>query len=335
MAYMRPRKGPVAASSRCVTVPSARLPRLCRISDNPAVRPDLSIVVASCESARRIEAALASLVQTAAAVPSEILVIDASADILALQAAQRRGLEVVRLPHGTLVPMLWAEGIRRARGRFVAITTGHTVVGPAWAPTLVRSFDDPAVGGVGGPLRLAPAASALDAAVFFLRYSAFLTTHLPEGRTEGEIAGDNAAYLLDDLRRDQATLRDGFWEVAFHRQLRERGKHLVGRRDAWAEFGHAFPFGVIARHRFRHGREFAAARLAAGSRSRAGLLLAAPLVPALLAARAVTRVRADAEHRGRLLTALPALLALAAAWAAGEAVGAVRPPLPHIPPAHA
>ena len=287
---------------------------------------DLSVIVASVESTRRIRRALESLLTATAGLRAEVIVVDAANDGSVEQAAQIQGVQVYRRPVGKLVPYLWAEGIRRARGRVVATTTAHTVVGTEWAAALVSAFDDPRVGGAGGPLRLAPDASAIDAAVFFLRYSAFLPSCLPEGVTTGELAGDNAAYLRADLLSDPHILEDGFWEVSYHQRLRAQGRLLVGRLEAVAAFGHAYPFGVIARHRFQHGRRFAAERISSNTRSRWRVLAAAPGVPIVLAARAVRRAYADSEHRGRVATALPGLLALAGAWAAGEAAGALAGP---------
>lgn len=287
------------------------------------MRPALSIVVASVESGRRIDAALASLAAAAAPLAGELLVMDASRDDSAIRAARRAGVVVQRFPVGTLVPDLWAAGIRAARGEVVAITTAHTVVPPDWARILVDALASPAVGGVGGPMTLAASASRVDAAVFFLRYAAFLETQVADGPVSGEIAGDNAAYRRADLLADPETLRHGFWELPFHQQLRRRGLRLEIRHAAWAEFGHAFPLATIAAHRFRHGREYGATRVTTGGRSRLATLALAPLVPPLLVWRALRRVQADPAHRGRLPGALPALVALAAAWATGEALGAL------------
>lgn len=284
---------------------------------------DLSVVVASVESARRIGRALESLLSAIAGLRAELIVVDAATDSSAEQAARFPGVQLHRRPSGTLVPHLWADGIRLARGRVVATTTAHTVVKVGWARSLVSAFDDPRVGGAGGPLRLADDASAVDSGVFFLRYSSFLPSCLPDGIVQGELAGDNAAYLRADLLSDPSVLEDGFWEVAFHRFLRRQNRLLVARAEAVAEFGHAYRFGVISRHRFHHGRRFAAERVANKERHRWQVLGAAPAVPLVLTARAIQKARSDREHRHRLARSIPCLLALAGAWGAGEAMGAL------------
>jgi hypothetical protein len=54
------------------------------------------------------------------------------------------------------------------------------------------------------------------------------------------------------------------------------------------------------------------------------IVLAAPLVPFVLAMRAARRVAASHRDTMRLITALPWFIVLAACWAAGEAWGALR-----------
>jgi hypothetical protein len=53
------------------------------------------------------------------------------------------------------------------------------------------------------------------------------------------------------------------------------------------------------------------------------IVVAAPFVPLILVWRAAWRALREREHRKRFLLALPLFLALAAAWAAGEAHGAL------------
>lgn len=285
---------------------------------------DISVVVGTVAAADNIDATLESIAASVGGRRAEILVVDASTDGTAERAA-RHGVDVERRASGELVPRLWAAGIRRARGHVVAVTTGHTVVGPGWADALTTPLLRPEVGGVGGPLRLAPYASRVDAGVFFLRYAAFLPSVLADGPIAGEIAGDNAAYRREDLWRNPATLANGFWEHEFHKELRARGLQLWGASGAVADFGRAFPFGVIARHRFAHGREFGRSRLADGSRRAWQIVVGAPLVPALLTTRAARSVARDRTHVWPFVTALPMTMSLAAAWAAGEAVGALSP----------
>ena len=281
----------------------------------------LSVVVACTEAERSIESSLASFRAACAGIDAELLVLDASRDDTADRAQRvHRDGRVVRFPPGTLTPQLWAYGYSASRGRVVAFTTGHCIASPRWARAMLGGIQAGATG-VGGPIDLAPGTSVIDWAVFYLRYSAFL--HSVPGGVVDEIAGDNAAYRRDALDRHAATFGDGFWEVDFHRRVRAEGGILALVPAAAVTFGRAFPFGAILRQRFAHGRHAGAWRVAAGVRAGWQVVLAAPLVPFVLARRIAARVLPLRRHRRRFVLALPASVALAAAWSAGEAWGAV------------
>jgi hypothetical protein len=173
---------------------------------------------------------------------------------------------------------------------------------------------------------LASAARPLDAAVYYLRYSAFMPSILGQGRTTGELAGDNAAYDRRWLDRYADSLADGFWEFDFHRAVRANSGWLVAVPEARVEFGRSFPASTIVRHRFAHASHFGAGRVRNGSRSALHMALASPLVPAVLLGRAATRAFRSGGHMARFVTAAPWFAVLAAAWAAGEAWGALRAP---------
>jgi hypothetical protein len=177
--------------------------------------------------------------------------------------------------------------------------------------------------GAGGPLTLARESGPLDWAVFFLRYSMFTPDQMSGGPISSEIAGDNAAYRRDALDRHAAALQDGFWEIDFHRLVRAEGGWLAAAPAARVEFGRSFPLRTILRQRFAHGAHFGAARVRGATRRRWQIVLAAPLVPFVLAARAGMRVRRRAADRLRFVAALPWFLLLATSWALGEAAGAL------------
>ena len=285
--------------------------------------PDLTVVIATVDAARSIVRCVEAVQRSCSGLRAEIMVVDASTDGTAdLIAARWPALCLVRLPTGTLTPRLWAEGAARTTGRVVAFTTGHCAPVEWWARSLLERIDEGAVG-AGGPLGLAAAAGVVDRAVFYLRYSGFLPETLGDGRVEGEIAGDNAAYRRDALERHADLVSDGFWEVDFHRAVREDGGWIAASRDAVAWFGPSFPFRTIVRHRFEHGRHFAGSRVRRRETSRWRIVAVSPLVPAVLALRAARRVLPFRTHRMRFLSALPVFTLLAAAWALGEAVGAL------------
>jgi hypothetical protein len=262
-------------------------------------RPQLSVIVATRDPAPSLTGCLERLRRSCAGLDAELIVVDGS---------------------GQLVPELWAEGYRRSRGRIVAFTTAQCLVSETWAPALIEAIESGAAG-AGGPFALAGGTGPLDWAVFYLRYSAFTPEALGSGRIAGEIAGDNAAYRRDALDRHAATFERGFWEVDFHGRVRKDGGYLAAVPRAVVGYGGSPPLAALVRHRFAHGRHFGAGR--AEKLGKARLVLAAPAVPCVLAARAGRRVVRGHADRWRFLAALPWLLLLASAWAAGEAWGAL------------
>ena len=300
---------------------------------NAAAGPrDLSVIVGCVEAARSIEGCLRSIRQACEGLDAEVIVVDASRDGTA-GIARRFGSEiaVVQRAPGTLTPKLWADGLAASRGRVVAFMTGHCTVPTAWARTLLGGFAA-GIAGVGGWLELARGTSVTDWAVFYLRYSDFLAVNGSGYQIVKHIPGDNAAYLREALDRHAGTFSTGFWEVDFHRLLRADGGELALAPQATVTFGRSFPFWTIVRHRFEHGRHFAAGRVASGERSRLRVLLGTPLVPLVLLARIARRVWRRPVDRVRAAAALPWMAILATSWASGEAWGALIAPARRTPP---
>jgi glycosyltransferase involved in cell wall biosynthesis len=282
---------------------------------------ELSVIVASIDASHSIGPCVTHLERSCAGLQSEIIVVDASRDDTPTRLkASSDAAGFVRCEPGTLAPELWATGYRRASGRIVAFTTGHCLVSPGWARALIAALDAGA-SGAGGPLVLADGTRVLDWAVFYLRYAGFMPHMLGAGKTSGEIAGDNAAYARAVLDRHASTYDQGFREVDFHRLHRSDGGWLAAVPDATLAFSHSFPATTILAHRFVHGRHFGAGRVARGGRAAWQIVLAAPLVPFVLAFRAGRRA-IGGPRPWRFGVALPWFLVLASAWAAGEAIGA-------------
>jgi len=285
----------------------------------------LSIVVGSVESARSLGTCLDALDVSCHGLDAEIVVVNAGRDpVIAKIVSGHAGVRLIEMPEDTLTPMLWSEGITSTTREVFALLTGHTVVSPLWARSLLAALREGAQG-AGGPLRLGRDASTTDAAIFFLRYSAFL-----EGRPDvgvGEIAGDNAAYVRQSVPRGSWSRSGGFWETDVNRAIVLGGGTLKWRDEAVVEFSRSFRFSSICRHRFAHGRLFGRTRVRDNKESRSRLVLASPLVPLVLAARISRRVRESRRERARFVTALPLVVMIAAFWAAGEAVGAIESPV--------
>jgi hypothetical protein len=258
-----------------------------------------------------------------AGLDSELIVVKAGSEPTATAPGSAPGLRTVTMPEDTLTPILWSEGIATSTGEVVALTTAHCFVTAGWARSILGAIENGAVA-VGGPMRLASDSSNVDAAIFFLRYSAYLDGR-PDGPTH-DIAGDNCAYLRDRIPESAWSRKTGFWEVDVNREIAESRDTIVWSAAAAAEFGKSFSMRSIARHRFEHGRLFARARVSRGE-SRARIAGGSPLVPFVLLSRIARRVSRRPEYRKRFIASIPYILVLATCWASGEAAGAIDGPI--------
>jgi hypothetical protein len=273
--------------------------------------PRLSIVVAVKDGASNVQALLGAL-RGLGGNTEVILCCAGSADC-------RSDVSQFSLPAETLVPTLWSEGILRARGSRVALTTAHFVPAADWVERLQSADLDRWVG-VGGAIDNDPAASARNWAIFFLRYSAFAPP-LAAGETD-EIAADNAVYDRAAILEHADLLRGGFWEPSFHRRFRNAGKKLALDPDLVVVHHGTVSARSFAQQRYLHGRAYGIERAErAGFRRSLLLLLTSPLVAPLLLARVIARSARRPSYRAKLLIAFPWLVRFTLAWATGEAGG--------------
>lgn len=286
------------------------------------VAPRLSVVIASLDSSRAIAHCLDAISASCSGLGAELIVVQAGHEPAAVKAINsHQGVRLISLPEDSLTPRLWSEGLAISSGGVIAFTTCHCFVVRSWASEMLAAIDKGA-SGAGGPLRLERTASTLDAAIFFLRYSAFIER--ADNGPATDLAGDNSAYSRHDIPEDSWSRERGFWELEVNRAIQQAGGSLTWSNNAVAEFGRSFTFAAICHHRFTHGRIFGKARAADGTRSRMRIMLGSPLVPFVLAARAGRRVMPVPFYRLRFLMALPLILIIAGCWSAGEAAGAME-----------
>jgi len=219
----------------------------------------------------------------------------------------------------TLVPVLWSEGIARAKGRAVALTTAQFLPRADWVARL-RTADLDKWVGVGGAIDNDPQSSARNWAIFFLRYSAFAPP-LQAGETE-EIAADNAIYDRSAILDHSDLLEEGFWEPSFHRRFRQGGRKLALDPELVVVHHGTVPAESFANQRYLHGRAYGIERAERGNSIRnLALLLSSPLIPPLLLTRIISRISKKRAYRGKLIKAFPWLVRFTFAWAVGEAGG--------------
>ncbi len=277
--------------------------------------PVVSVVVACNGAPGALERFLAAVAPQLAG--AELVVCTPTEQPEALRSRCPDAVWLVR--DGARVPVLWRDGIARARGDLVALTISPMIPRDGWLEALRAALAD--ADAIGGAIEPARGLRAADRAECWCRYARDM---LPfEAATSLELAGDNAGYRRDRLVAVEESWRDGFWEPEVHAALAARGDRLRHEPSVVVEMGRSAGAVAFLRQRLAHGREFGRARGgrsgAATNMARIGLSL---MVPVILAARTFR----EASRRGRrraLLPVLPLVLLFDTAWAAGEALGHV------------
>lgn len=221
---------------------------------------------------------------------------------------------------GALIPHLWSCGMAIATGEAIAITTAHFLPAPDWIAQIRAAFGRLDADGIGGPIDPPRGKGAAAWATYFLRYSVQFK-HQREEYVD-DVAGDNAAYRRAALARHANSMRDGFWEPEFHRRVIAGGGRLAFVPAMRLTLHSSFGVRRFCAQRFHHGQQFARDRVAGKSAvMRGARIVTAPLIPFVLLAKIVGRLRHRPAYVPAFLGALPVLALFACAWALGETFG--------------
>ncbi|MGH7593233.1 MAG: hypothetical protein ACRELE_05215, partial [Gemmatimonadales bacterium] len=265
-------------------------------------------------------ASLQSIERACARIAAEVLIVRPRGRP-PLRESQAVTLREVSVDDVTLVPVRWGVGVVAARAPVFGCLTTEFTVHADWATASLAALAGGAAGAAGA-IELAPNTGMTAAAVYLVRFGAYLPRIGGTLRSTEQIPGDTAAYRRRDVVAFPDLLATGFWEIEFHTRFLAQGRHLLAIPKALAVFRSTRSLSASLVLRFRHGTEFGAVRVVQKHHGRWRLMLAAPIVPSVLLARIVRRA-AGAPGGGRLLVrSLPVVVLLCAAWATGEACGA-------------
>ncbi len=216
---------------------------------------------------------------------------------------------------------LRAAGMRAARGRLIALTEDHSVVGPSWCAEATRLTDQrPDVGAVGGPVDCRPRA-LLSFATWLCDFGRF-GSPLPDGPVR-YVSDTNVVYPRSALEQVPGSWRESYRETVIHDALRDGGRQLVLEPSlrSW-QVREGLRMGPCLGERKLWGRSFAGTRVRDLPLSRR-LPYAAftPALPLLLLWRHLSGSMRRRRDRLKTVAALPVLLLLETWWSAGELVG--------------
>jgi|688.fasta_scaffold298663_2 hypothetical protein len=296
------------------------------MSAHPVSVTPISIVVASQNARTSIAECLHEVLAQARELDAEVLVADASTD--GTDAIIREQFPTVRLLKGDaktdLIPQLWGLGMSNAVAPIVAITNAQCIPEPDWLLSIKKLFDSTDACGVGGPIHPPIKGSALDWAIYFSRFTAFMPP-VQNGAIR-ELPGDNVAYTkigLDEFWKNRDT---GFWETLFHHELREHNQSLYMSSEVRVHLAHTEGAEDFWGVRMKHGRHYGSTRPNTSEAARVMRILSAPiLVPYLVGRMGVRVLSKRKDFLLPYLKALPWLVVFTIAWSIGEIQGYLAP----------
>lgn len=246
-----------------------------------------------------------------------VIVVGAGAEAARAAAGADARLEVVEVAEreGAGLCELRAEGVKRARGRKIAMLGGRYRVSPRWMQAAMASEWDIASGAVAARHGM----SYVGWAVYWSEY-ARLAPPVEDGAAQdfGLLAGGNAVYRSEVM--DAELLAGCLTELEFHAELKRRGARAGRLAGLEAECGWEPGMGEYIAERFRFSVAIAKERR---ERWRA---LAAPMLPLLVLLRTGREALRRQGTMLRWAAAAPLILAFGLVQAAGEAWGSVRYP---------
>jgi hypothetical protein len=286
-------------------------------------KAQVSIVIASPRDARLLEACLRSVMPQALELNAPLIVArpgDPASVKAATALAGSLGVPVAVAGNPTL-PELRGAGLRAVQTPFAALIEDHCIATPGWLSALTAATGDADV--VGGRMGNAQQARSADWAAYFAEYGFF--TGQPIGGGPPLATGANVLYGPRALPLAAAWATEGFWEDVIHARLIAAGCRLAVTPAAEIQQNLHYEIVDFCRDRFRHGLDYARARLTEQpSLHRWVRAAASPLLPLVLVRRVGAGVAA--ADRAAFFRALPLTLMFLGAWALGEMMGYVRGP---------
>lgn len=229
-------------------------------------------------------------------------------------------VELLEAGPDATIPELRARAFRACDGDVVGVIEDHVLVPPRWTARMLRAHREGARV-VGGPVVNAAQETLVDRAAFLCEYSQALEP--PEAGPTDSLPGNNVTYRRELLERFRAVIEEGAWEDRLHAALREAGVELVHRPEVAVRHEMHYSVTGYVGQRYLYSRALAALRTEGRPAwQRALYALATAALPPVLLWRIGTRAWRGGRA-GLFVRTLPLQVLFVAAWAAGEAAGAV------------
>lgn len=218
-----------------------------------------------------------------------------------------------------------AVGLRHARGDIVAMTEDHAVPAGDWCERILEAHAE-SCAVIGGPIDNG-IDRPLNWALYYCDFGRYGRPLI--ARDTAYVSDVNISYKRSALEATRDIWHDRYQETTLHWALAARGETM--RLDPRpVVFQHRPPIGIGAAlaERIEWGRVFAETRAARLSFVKRLLYaLGAPLLPGLLAVRALRHMLRQKRALPVIIRILPLVLLLLNCWSIGEMIGyLVGPP---------
>ena len=213
-----------------------------------------------------------------------------------------------------------AEGMKAARGRFIAILEDRGAPKPDWARAMIEEHVRKKAAAIGGGMENA-ALTSMGRALFACDCGRYQP---PFQEGEVEYASDlNICYTREALDSVRGLWKERYQETRVNWALRDSGKRLLlSARPIIVHKRGPQKLSRVLGERMHWGRVFAIQRGERWTWGRSLIAAAATIVlPAILLLRHTRAMKAKGWSNAELLSALPSFLIILPAWAFGEALG--------------
>lgn len=229
--------------------------------------------------------------------------------------AAMEGIDVI-VCSGVSLFRLWGIAAARCRAEHVAILHALSPPAPGWTGVVLAALR--AGRAVCGPVEPGYAPHDPRIIAYLVEYCQF---HRPVSPWLDEVPGNNLVLPRAMLPAPAVLDRDGFSKT----DMLDAGRlHPTWVNEAVVQHRRDFALAAFCRRRYRHGRSYAAKRLAAPTVSRRALLTVFALaLPLVRVARIWRHARRIPALRGAVIRRLPAMLLAEACWSLGEGIGYV------------
>ena len=213
-----------------------------------------------------------------------------------------------------------AEGMKAARGRFIAILEDRGAPKPDWARAMIEEHGQAKAAAIGGGMENA-ALTSMGRALFACDCGRYQP---PFREGEVEYASDlNICYTREALETVRHLWTERYQETRVNWALRDSGKRLLlsSRPLIVHKRGPQKVLRVLG-ERMHWGRVFAIQRGERWTPGRSLFAAAATVVlPVILLLRHTRAMKAKGWSNAELISALPSFLMILPAWSLGEARG--------------